>query len=246
MNEFSLKHYDEFKQVLKNYQVSQRAMTALADLRFVAMVAPTSTGRNTVINKLMESGDYYFIVSDTTRPPQLRDGVMEQNGGTYFFRSEEDILADLQRGEFLEAAIIHEQQVSGISIRELEKAKSMNKIAITDMEVVGADTVDRVKPDATIIFLVPPSFEEWQRRIVSRGGMSEREIENRLRSADKEIKAALSHSYYNFVIAEDVERTTSLIDTIAKGGKNPEQDKAQTLAKQIHEQLQQKLITPNL
>jgi len=246
MSDLVLHHYDEFKGVLKNYQVSGRAAGVLSGLNFVLMVAPTSTGRNTIIRELLKTGDYYFIVSDTTRPPQLRDGAMEQNGVQYFFRTEEEVLIDLKAGEFLEAELLHEQQISGISIRELEKAKNANKIAITDVGIMGAAHIEAVKSDAKIMFLVPPSFEEWQRRLMSRGAMSQREIENRLRSADNEFKEALTQPYYNFVIADDITRTTSLIDTIAKGGLNPDQDKAKTLVGQIHTQLQHKLITPNL
>jgi guanylate kinase len=209
------------------------------------MVAPTSTGRNTIIKHLLQNGKYYFVVSDTTRPPQFRDGAMEENGVNYFFRTEEEMLADLKAGEFLEAALIHEQQVSGISIRELEKAKDQHKIAITDIEVVGADNVAKANRNARIIFLVPPSFEEWQHRIRSRGAMSENEIENRLRGADKEFNAALTKPYYNFVIAENIERTASIIESVANGGKSPDQDKGQNLVKELHEQLQLKLSIPN-
>lgn len=238
----SLRHHDDFKRVLANYRVSDRAKRALASLKLVIMVAPTSTGRNTIIDKLLETDDYYFIVSDTTRPPQIRDGKLEQSGVQYFFRTEEKMLADLKAGEFLEAALIHDQQISGISLRELEKAKSRDKIAITDVEIVGADNVMRVKPDTVAIFVVPPGFDEWQRRIRARGHMSEQEFKNRLLSADKELVAAIEHDYYQFVIADDLERTADVIDAIATGQANQaENQKGRQLVKQIHERLQKYL-----
>lgn len=244
MTDFSLKLYQQFKQILDNYKVSNRAKKALEGLNLVLMVAPTSSGRNTIIKKLLETGDYYFIVSDTTRPAQLRDGKMEETGAQYFFRSEEEILADLQAGEFLEAALIHQQQVSGVSIRELEKAKTGGKIAITDIEIVGADNVMQVKPDAKAIFVLPPSFEEWQRRINGRSQMSPQEISNRLASAQKELKAALDHDYYQFVIADDISRAVSVINSIASGEKAlQEQQKGRQLAQQFYDQLQQKLAS---
>src|SRR3990167_7710209 len=147
----SLKHHQEFKEILENYLISDKSRQALVGLKLVLMVAPTSTGRNTIIGYLIDKQNYYFIVSDTTRPPQIRDGKMEQNGVHYFFRKEEDILADLKAGAFLEAAIIHDQQVSGISIRELEKAKNHSKIAITDIEIVGADNIMRVYSNAKAV-----------------------------------------------------------------------------------------------
>lgn len=242
MTSFSLKYHQKFKELLDNYQVSDRTREALQDLNLVLMVAPTSSGRNTIIKQLMRSGDYYFIVSDTTRPPQVRDGKMEEDGVQYFFRSEEEVLEDLYAGEFLEAAIIHDQQVSGISIRELQKAKDLNKIAITDLEVVGTDNVMKVKSDTKAIFLLPPSFEEWQKRIKGRGQMSAQEIKNRLKSAQKELRAALDHNYYQFVIADDIHRAVLVIDGISKDStKAEEQQKGRQLAQEIQKQLQKEL-----
>jgi guanylate kinase len=137
MHQPALSHYAEFKQALENYHMSERAIRALDDLQLVLLVAATSTGRNTVISELVKKYSYHFVVSDTTRPPQFRDGKMEENGVNYFFRTEEEMLADIKAGEFFEAELIHNQQVSGISIRELEKAKNLNKIAINDVDIGG-------------------------------------------------------------------------------------------------------------
>lgn len=242
MQHFSLKRYQDFKQILKNYSVPQKAKDTLAGLQFVLLVAPTSTGRNTIIRHLLDLGNYYFIVADTTRPPQFRDGKMEENGVNYFFRGEDEVLADLKEGKYLEAALIHEQQVSGISIRELQKAKAQNKIAVTDIEIVGTDNIMRVKPDATAIFLLPPSFEEWQRRIYSRGGMSEEEIKNRLISATKEFRAALGNDYFKFVISDNVEKAAAQINAIAKGRIDSlKQQKGRALVEQLQQELQNKL-----
>jgi guanylate kinase len=238
-----LKYHKEFKEALGKYNISGRAQEALKGLHLVLLVAPSSTGRNTVIRKLLESPDYYFIISDTTRAPQLRDGQMEKSGEHYFFRSEEEMLVDIKAGEFLEAALIHEQQVSGISVRELEKAKALNKIAITDIEITGADNVMRVNPDTKVMFLIPPSFEEWQSRITGRGHMSEREMKNRLTSAVKEFDAALHHSYYNFVIADNVGQAAELIDAIARGKYNTHQGRGVSLIHHLQDSLQQKLST---
>jgi guanylate kinase len=236
-----LKHHQEFEEALKNYHISDRAKKALEGLKLVIMVAPTSTGRNTIIRYLVDNKNYYFIISDTTRPPQVRDGKMEENGVNYFFRSEGEMLADIKAGEFLEAAIIHQQQASGISIRELEKAKGLNKVAITDVEAVGADNIMRINPNAKAIFLVPPSFEEWQKRLVSRGTMNEHEIKNRLMSASKELEAALRYDYYHFIVAEDLKQTALIVDAIVNDEPNPHQGRGAELIKRVQYDLGQKL-----
>jgi guanylate kinase len=243
MSQPGLKYYQEFKEVLDNYQMSERAKNALEGLEMVLLVAPTSTGRNTVIRKLVSDYNYYFVVSDTTRAPQFRDGELEKNGVQYFFRSEEEMLEDLRSGEFLEAAIIHEQQVSGISIRELEKAKSLNKIAITDIETIGADNVLQANPDAKAIFLLPPNFDEWQDRIKSRGRMTEYELRNRLRSAQGELNAALQHPYYQFVITENVDQSAGIIDAIVRNERNPYQGQGVGLIHNLQGALEEKLAS---
>jgi guanylate kinase len=242
-----LQYYTEFREVLASYSMSERAQKALEGLHLVLMVAPFSSGRNTVIKHLIETrDDYYFIISDTTREPQIRDNKKEESGVNYFFRTEEEMLADLRAGEFLEAAIIHELQVSGISVRELEKAKNSNKIAITDIEIVGADSVVKAKPDTKVIFLVPPSFEEWQERIASRGKLGDHEMRNRLMSAAKEFEAALRHPYYQFVISDDIEQSASIIDSISHGEQNPHHGRAVGVIHQLQDGLQQKLASLHL
>ena len=230
----SLKYYKEFKNTLGHYQMSNRAKKALDGLHLVLMVATSSTGRNTMIGELLKTGKYHFIVSDTTRPPQLRDGQLEENGVNYFFRTEQEVLADLKAGEFLEAAIIHEQQVSGISIRELESVKSQNKIAITDIDIVCAYNIMQAQPSAIAIFFVPPSFGEWQNRLAKRGKMTDQELKNRLAGAEKEFKAALKHDYYHFVVADDLARTVPLVDKIAHGEKDGvEQQRGRQLIEEL-------------
>jgi guanylate kinase len=98
-----MENYAEFKEVLAKYQISDRAKSVLKDLSLVLMLGPTSSGRNTIIRRQIETGHYYYIVSDTTRPPRVNDGVLEQNGKEYWFRTEAEVLADLKAGEYLEA-----------------------------------------------------------------------------------------------------------------------------------------------
>ncbi|HEX7632839.1 MAG TPA: hypothetical protein VF401_00780 [Candidatus Saccharimonadales bacterium] len=214
MNE--LKHIDEFKAVLANYRPSTASLNTLSQTRLVLLVAPTSSGRNTAIREIMKTGDYYFVISDTTRLPRENDGIMEQDGVEYWFRSEADMLADIKKGAFLEAAVIHEQQVSGISIRELQKATELQKIAITDAEIAGVVNTIKYKPDTLAIFMVPPSFDEWQRRLKHRGEMPPVEYRRRMESAILEFEAALSNDCYKFVINDTVEHAAEQVNRLAK------------------------------
>lgn len=240
-----LKHFNEFKDILDKYQVSPRALRATKELRLVILVAPTSAGKNTIIRHQSGTGRYYNLVSDTTRPPRLNDGVLEQNGKEYWFRTEEEMLRDLRAGELLEAEIIHNQQVSGISIRELEKAQNEGRIAITDVDLKGVHNIMRIKPDTIAIMLIPPSFEEWMRRFASRGQMHPDEQKRRMQTAQKLFQDGLDQDYYHFVISENIEQSAALIDAVVAGKANPHQGRGRDLLQHLKSSLEDKLATIN-
>lgn len=225
----------EFKRTLASYRISEESKRILAQTKLVLLAAPTSAGRNTIIRELLHIGEYHFIISDTTRKPRVQDGELEQNGVHYWFRTEEEMLEDLKSGKFLEAAIIHNQQVSGISIRELANAHKEDKIGITDIEIVGVHNVMQAKSDALAIFVLPPSFAEWQKRISKRGKMHGAEYRRRLESAIKEFAAALEHDYYQFVINDTLEHTVQQIHELVRFGQRDSQLQAQ--GKELTERL---------
>lgn len=210
----------------------------------MVLVGPTSSGKNTIINELMKTGHYHYIVSDTTRLPRVNDGVPEQNGKEYWFRAEEDLLQDLRDGQFLEAAIIHNQQVSGTSIRELNAALQTQKIALAEVEIVGAGKTYIAKPDTIIIFNVPPSFDVWMQRLSGRGHMPEAEVRRRLETSLAEFEAALTHDYYRFVINDDVAETVARIDAMARQDAHDTSAEyaARELVKDLHRQTNDYLL----
>ncbi|MBX4201471.1 hypothetical protein KW803_01055 [Candidatus Saccharibacteria bacterium] len=238
-----LKHYQDFKDTLETYHVSSHAQEIISNLKLVLLLAPSSGGRNTIIRHQVKTGKYSYIVSDTTRQPRINDGVLEQNGQEYWFKTEEEFLADLKAGEYLEAEIIHGQQVSGISIRELQRARQEGKIAITDIELLGMHNVVRSKPDTVAIMLLPPSFEEWQRRLASRGAMRPDEFKRRLQTAQKILEDGLREDYYQYVISENIEQSGGIIDAIVEGKSNPHHGRGRGLIEQLQSSLQDKLTS---
>lgn len=201
----------EFQNALLDYHVSDNGKLILADTKLALLAGPSLSGRNTIMRELIKSGQYHYIVSDTTRKPRINDGVPEKNGVEYWFRSEKEVLADLKKGKFLEAAIIHGQHVSGISMREIEKARGKKQIAMTDIEIVGVQNIVDAKPDATVFFVIPPSFKEWQRRIGARGEMNQEEVKRRLQSAIKEFESALKEKYYTFIVNDKIDKAVENI-----------------------------------
>jgi guanylate kinase len=151
------------------------------------------------------------------------------------------MLAQLKAGEMLEAELIHRQQVSGVSIRELERAAAENKIALADLDLQGVHRIMKVKSDALAVMIVPPSFDEWQRRLAGRGRMQEDEQKRRLETAAKIFEDGLKQDYYHFVISENIEQSAAIIDAIVEGKPNPHQGRAPGLIHSLQESLRQKL-----
>lgn len=207
---------EEFESLLSNYQMSDEAKAMLAELKLLLLVSPTGAGRNTIINQLSTTGKYHYVLSDTTRPQRSNNGEVEKEGSEYHFVSEEDFLEGLKTGRYIEAAVIHNQQVSGISIDELSKAASQDKIAVNEVEIIGADVIHTEKPDTTTIFVLPPSYEQWMSRLEQRGDMTTEEITNRLESAEKELQAAIDKDYFKLVINDDLEQAVEQIRRIVE------------------------------
>lgn len=216
MAEVILRNKRAFSEILAHYKVSEHAMKTLSKLEYVVLIGPAAGGRNTIINYLVENKNYRFIVSDTTRPPKLRDGKIEADGVNYYFRTEEDVLRDLKNGEFLEAEIIHNQQVSGTSIRELEKALEGGQVAINDFEFGGARNLLEIKPDAKVIAVLPPSFDEWKHRFEKREKITETEFQNRARTALKVVELIRSEPRILVVINDNYEEAALTVDRYVK------------------------------
>ena len=233
----ALRHREEFIQALKTYSPSAESLSTLQDIPLVLLQGVAASGRNAIINRLSKNGNYQFVISDTTRPPKLRDGKMEQDGVQYYVRSEEDMLADIKNGLYLEAELIHNQQVSGISIRELMNAHKDGLIPINEVAREGVQNVYRLKPNTKVLFVTPPSYDVWMDRWTKREESTAQELENRKESAKREITDALAADYYTFVVNDDLDKAVEQVDRFIRLGKPIPQEHARQVARGILERL---------
>lgn len=238
-----LQHINEFKKTIAEYRPSQDVIDLANNCNLLMFAGVTSSGRNTIIGRLIEMGGFHNIVSDTTREPRVNNGVEEISGVEYFFKSEEDFLQRLKEGQYLEAAIIHNQQVSGISIEELELLAGTDQFGVTDMENEGTKRVLNLAPKAVAVFLIPPSFDEWTKRITKRGELEQEEIRRRLNSAEKELEEALEDGRFKIVINDFENVATEEVANIAHGQKRSEADEnnAKQAAWKLLNQLKQSI-----
>ncbi len=174
------------------------ANSAKQGIPFV-VAAPSGTGKTTVCRQVTErDGRISFSVSHTTR--RRRDAEVE--GRDYFFVDEPEFRSLVAKGEFLEWAE-YNAHLYGTSWKAIDRGLAGGRDLLLEIEVQGARQVRERRLDARLIFLLPPSMEELERRLQGRGTDSEEEIRRRLKVANRELKAVGGFDYG--VANDDVE-----------------------------------------
>ena len=169
---------------------------------------PSGVGKSTVLSALLErQKNLYFSVSATTREP--RPG--EENGKQYHFINHDSFRAMIEEDEFLEYAE-YVGNFYGTPKKYVDAAMAMGNDVILDIEIQGALQVHAKRPETVRIFIAPPSWNELQRRLTSRGTDSEEVIQKRLLRAKVEVQTA--HTYDYFVINDSVESAVEEIRAI--------------------------------
>jgi guanylate kinase len=142
---------------------------------------------------------------------------MERDGVEYHFITLEQAAMMLEKGEYVEAKK-YGTNVYGTSASEIQKAKETGKIAITDLEVQGVAEYKAISANVIAEFILPPNFDEWQRRLHARygaAGADPADMDRRMRTAITELEEALSKPYYHFVINDDLDTAVAKVDKIA-------------------------------
>ena len=171
---------------------------------------PSGVGKSTVLHALFEGrDDLYFSVSATTRVP--RPG--EVDGKDYHFISADEFHAWIDNDEFLEYAE-YVSNFYGTPKKYVDEAMAQGKDVILDIELQGALQVCAKRPETVRIFIAPPSWEELERRLTSRGTDTPEKIQKRLLRAKVEMNAAKDYDY--FVVNDTVESAVEEMRAIMK------------------------------
>lgn len=208
---------ESLQKALEHYKPSDATVALIQKTPIVLLVGIAGAGKDTIKHRLLQTEKYHHIVSHTTRPPRVNNGVLERDGREYHFISLDESYAMVQAGEYVEAKFVH-GTVYGTSVAEISTAAETGKIAVTDLDVQGVAEYKEISPHVIAVFIVPPSFEEWERRLSARYGalgLDEAELHTRMRTATQELREALSQPYYHFVVNEDLERAVEIVDKIA-------------------------------
>jgi len=175
----------------------------------IIVSGPSGSGKSTLVQKMLELPGTMPSISCTTRSRR----ATEASGKCYDFVTEAEFDAMVERGEFLEYARVFGKHSYGTPKKWLDESRKKKLDLVLEIDVQGAAQVKAKLPEAVAIFILPPSREELERRLRSRGQDSDEEIARRLGQAREEIAAF--RRYYDFcVVNEDVERAGSEVQAI--------------------------------
>ncbi|GAA2221858.1 guanylate kinase [Herbiconiux moechotypicola] len=168
--------------------------------RLVVLAGPTAVGKGTVSTFIRENHpEVCLSVSATTRAP--RPG--EVDGVSYYFLDDAEFDRMIADGEFLEWAVVHNKSRYGTPRPPIDRALAEGKSVLLEIDIQGARQVKEAMPEATLVFLLPPSWDELVRRLIGRGTESAEEQERRLSTARVELAA--QSEFDHRVVNSDVE-----------------------------------------
>ena len=163
--------------------------------KLIVISGASGVGKGTVLGIMMEKRkDLSFSVSATTRPPRPR----EIDGVHYYFITREKFEAMIAAGEFLEYDA-HAANYYGTPRAQAEEKQTHGPVLL-DIEPKGAKQVKEKAPDAVLIFIMPPSVQELERRLRGRGDTSEEQIQMRMERATWEMEQRV---WYDHVVVND-------------------------------------------
>ena len=176
----------------------------------IIVSAPSGCGKSTVVRRLMEKRENLrFSVSATTRKPRAG----ETDGVDYFFVSRKEFMRMVDDEEFLE----HAEYVGncyGTPRAPVERQLKEGFDVYLDIDVQGAMQVKAIRPETLMIFLMPPSMEELERRIRGRSTEPEEIVQQRLAKAARELTMV---GHYKYVVCnDDVKLAADIIRVIIK------------------------------
>jgi guanylate kinase len=175
--------------------------------KLIVLSGPGGVGKSTIAAYIREHGTFWVSVSSTTRKPRTN----EKNGVDYFFLSDSEFDEEISRNHFLEWAEFAGARY-GTPREAVEKALTSGTNVLLEIEIEGAKQVKAHAPEAILVFLEPPSWEELVSRLERRATDSEQRRAERLALAQEELAAAsfFDHRLVNDQVENVVQKLLSL------------------------------------
>lgn len=199
-----------------NHPPSDRSSTTEKPL-LVVISGPSGVGKDAVLNRLKDKGyPLHFVVTATTRLKRNN----EVDGRDYHFIDANKFQNLLTSGEFVEASNVYGNWY-GVPKKEIESALKKGMDVIVKVDIQGALKIKSIFPRAILIFLSPPSFQELTERLKGRNSDSQKDIEIRIATANKELTAANQFKYILINHQDAIENTATKIYSIIQREKEP-------------------------
>lgn len=179
--------------------------------RLIVLAGPTAVGKGTVAAHIKDHHPEILLsVSATTRVP--RPGEVE--GEHYFFVDDAEFDRLVAEGELLEHATVHNAFRYGTPKAPIDRALAEGRTVLLEIDLQGARQVREAAPDANLVFLLPPSWDELVQRLVGRGTEGEEERTRRLKTARREL--ASQGEFDHHVVNDDVARAAAEVAALAR------------------------------
>ena len=175
--------------------------------KLIVLSGPGGVGKSTIAAYIREHGTFWVSVSSTTRQPR----VNEKNGVEYYFLTEEEFDQEITKNHFLEWAHFAGARY-GTPREPVEQELSAGKNVLLEIDIEGAKQVKVHAPEAILVFLEPPSWEELVSRLERRATDSPQRRAERLQLAQEELAAAsfFDHRLINDQVENVVQKLLSL------------------------------------
>ncbi len=169
----------------------------------IIVSAPSGAGKMTLLNKVQEQvGQFATTISATTRQPR----VTEEDGREYYFLTRDDFEKRIAAREFVEWAEVH-GNLYGTLACELERCLATGKDVILELDVQGMRSFKAIGRQGIYFFFLPPSLEELERRLRTRGANDEADLALRMKNAEAEMVAKDEYDY--IIVNDDLDRAAA-------------------------------------
>ena len=167
--------------------------------KLTVLVGPTAVGKGTVVRHILDHHpEVHLSVSATTRPP--RPGEIE--GKDYFFVSMAEFDKLIESDQMLEYAVVHGVHKYGTPRKPVVEALARGEQVLLEIDIQGAVQIKKSMPEAQVIFIAPPTWNDLVSRLAGRGTETKEEMAKRLETARAELSTADNFDFK--VINDDV------------------------------------------
>lgn len=175
----------------------------------VVVSGPSGVGKDTTLNALQEIHPFKWQVTATTREPRNK----EKNGIDYYFLTKEEFERRIIDHRFLEYAKVFEDgNYYGTPVDGINETIDKGEDIVLKLDIQGGASVKKEIPDAVLIFLIPPSFKELERRLAYRKTETPEAYEIRIKRAHEELDSIVDYDYV--VLNDDIKSTAECIKAI--------------------------------